>query len=991
MSSRSELRKWVEERSSEAVAEAIKIIDNVKNLTDVNIRKENTTIDERVTYTFQLHSLYDGGSLVHVKVCSNQKLEPNESTLKAKNFTVEPKKYSALVFVAKLTHESAIAALREAVEILPQQVYSNEKPQVSRLCSEYLEQNYIVPNTTNNRRFDQYALFCTVCEVHIKSLFDLLTHKRQPEHDLHVQRLRQRAQMADKCENKRLKITTPYRDCMDKIHKRVLQNVRHFYHMKEVNELKSTMEVFGKLQKDCQVTFHSIGGFSNLLVTRDKGSRSVQTVVDYFVEIKATDGSQLSSTTRIKVFQKLLSSYQLVEREDHLNGLVFAVNVDNETVHLFMTIDPKAEKLILTTRLFSLYVRFSPEYLQLAQVLRYWGHCMGFEKTFDEDGVSGAIFDYMALYFMQQNDFLPILNEESVNCSLEEFLNKPPNEVIQTAKSIFDEHKNLHKIPHIAKLWMDLILYYGCQFNRQEIIQIVSKTKQEKENKGRRHIRILDPIQSMNIFQMRMENFSHLENCFFLGAADFLALKSRDGLYEELRITSYGFQQYRHQRNVGFVFLLYDSRGRKKSMNRDRTVKIQFSNGVNSWNPCLLKRAPLLCTWCRNDPHLCRNCPLLARQTDLKYKKVADELSVRLSSLCTQWFEDQHLTDKEIKLAHKFINSFARKFNRKTKQKIEFWPFGSLMSGFGAKGCDLDLCVHFSDEDATEEAQRNILNKLFEYCNENDAFTTVRHVPRAKVPIINFAYNLGDIKYHGDISCSNKLAIYNTELLKTYTLLDSRLAPFVLAIKNWFKVMDLNDASTGTLSSYAITIMSIHFLQQIQPPVLIGLQDEDRVSLPNSEMVEGWDVRFARDLDLIAFKSENTASLGQLFVEFFDYFDEFDWKNQVVQIRHCSQTLYKIDKDWTRSSLAVEDPFELDHNLSAGVRTHKFMYILKCLNEMRSEFRNPNCKVLDSTFEFPHFKEMAPKKPEAPERRERRPLTGTTNAANNEATVSKKS
>jgi hypothetical protein len=39
-----------------------------------------------------------------------------------------------------------------------------------------------------------------------------------------------------------------------------------------------------------------------------------------------------------------------------------------------------------------------------------------------------------------------------------------------------------------------------------------------------------------------------------------------------------------------------------------------------------------------------------------------------------------------------------------------------------------------------------------------------------------------------------------------------------------FQLCDIGDASRGTLSSYAYIIMVIHFLQQIQPPVLPVLQ-----------------------------------------------------------------------------------------------------------------------------------------------------------------------
>ena len=40
-----------------------------------------------------------------------------------------------------------------------------------------------------------------------------------------------------------------------------------------------------------------------------------------------------------------------------------------------------------------------------------------------------------------------------------------------------------------------------------------------------------------------------------------------------------------------------------------------------------------------------------------------------------------------------------------------------------------------------------------------------------------------------------------------------RIQPLVLCIKEWAHQNDINDAKTGTLSSYALVLMVIHYLQ----------------------------------------------------------------------------------------------------------------------------------------------------------------------------------
>lgn len=55
------------------------------------------------------------------------------------------------------------------------------------------------------------------------------------------------------------------------------------------------------------------------------------------------------------------------------------------------------------------------------------------------------------------------------------------------------------------------------------------------------------------------------------------------------------------------------------------------------------------------------------------------------------------------------------------------------------------------------------------------------------------------------ISIENKLAIYNTELLRLYTDFDTRVAPLGFAIKRWAKLYGINDASV--LHNFSLFIL----------------------------------------------------------------------------------------------------------------------------------------------------------------------------------------
>ncbi|EDO25766.1 predicted protein, partial [Nematostella vectensis] len=53
---------------------------------------------------------------------------------------------------------------------------------------------------------------------------------------------------------------------------------------------------------------------------------------------------------------------------------------------------------------------------------------------------------------------------------------------------------------------------------------------------------------------------------------------------------------------------------------------------------------------------------------------------------------------------------------------------------------------------------------------------------------------------------------------------DSRVKPLIMIVKKWAKKHQINDAKDGTLSSYALSLMVINYLQ-CQDVVVAGLAD----------------------------------------------------------------------------------------------------------------------------------------------------------------------
>lgn len=121
-----------------------------------------------------------------------------------------------------------------------------------------------------------------------------------------------------------------------------------------------------------------------------------------------------------------------------------------------------------------------------------------------------------------------------------------------------------------------------------------------------------------------------------------------------------------------------------------------------------------------------------------------------------------------------------------------------------------------------EDKGNLLLRDIHQILAQSHDYENLRLVSGAKVPIVTFEDKENKIEV--DISFYNCLALHNTELLCEYSNFDPRVAALGVAVKAWAKCFDLNDASVGTMSSYALTVMVINYLQRVEPPVLPILQ-----------------------------------------------------------------------------------------------------------------------------------------------------------------------
>lgn len=212
-----------------------------------------------------------------------------------------------------------------------------------------------------------------------------------------------------------------------------------------------------------------------------------------------------------------------------------------------------------------------------------------------------------------------------------------------------------------------------------------------------------------------------------------------------------------------------------------------------------------------------------------------------------------------------------------------------------------------------------------------------------------------------DINFSNTLALHNTLMLKCYSLCDPRVRPVILFVKAWAKRRKINSPYHGTLSSYGYVLMVLHYLVNIaNPSIAPNLQTTRKAaqdkSPGNDAIIDGYSVRFWRseteiqDLAHHGMLTRNSAdTVGSLLRGFFHYYAQqgfysprggFCWSKEVISLRTERGILTKQEKDWTgartvtieptspggearevrhRYLLAIEDPFETDHNIARTV------------------------------------------------------------------------
>ncbi|XP_068033117.1 poly(A) RNA polymerase GLD2 isoform X3 [Anomalospiza imberbis] len=199
---------------------------------------------------------------------------------------------------------------------------------------------------------------------------------------------------------------------------------------------------------------------------------------------------------------------------------------------------------------------------------------------------------------------------------------------------------------------------------------------------------------------------------------------------------------------------------------------------------------------------------------------------------------------------------------------------GSSLNGFGTRTSDGDLCLVVKEEPVNQKTEArcilSVVQKLFSTKLSN--YIERPQLIRAKVPIVKFRDKVSNVDF--DLNVNNVIGIRNTFLLRSYAFIENRVRPLVLVVKKWASFHDINDASRGTLSSYSLVLMVLHYLQTLPEPVLPSLQKNYPECFDPTMQLH-----FVHQAPstIPPYVSKNGSSLGDLLIGFFKYYaTEFD-------------------------------------------------------------------------------------------------------------------
>ncbi|XP_074841020.1 poly(A) RNA polymerase, mitochondrial isoform X2 [Carettochelys insculpta] len=308
----------------------------------------------------------------------------------------------------------------------------------------------------------------------------------------------------------------------------------------------------------------------------------------------------------------------------------------------------------------------------------------------------------------------------------------------------------------------------------------------------------------------------------------------------------------------------------------------------------------------------------------------SDSVSNQLYTLMNEY----QLTEENTRLRF-LVCSLIQDIARAYFPECTVKPFGSSVNSFGKLGCDLDMFLDLDEigRSSTRSktgpfnieyqmkrvpseriASQRILSVIGD-CIDNfgPGSVGVQKILNARCPLVRFSHQPTGLQC--DLTANNRIAMKTSELLYIYGSLDSRVRALVFCVRCWARVHGITSSIPGAwITNFSLTMMTLFFLQKRKPPIIPTLdQLKDLADAEDEHIIQGSDCTFVSNLNKIKL-TENTETLDVLLSDFFEYFGNFAFNKNSLNIRKG-----KEQNKPEPCPLYIENPFEQAHNISRNV------------------------------------------------------------------------
>ncbi|PIK49155.1 putative terminal uridylyltransferase 4 isoform X4 [Apostichopus japonicus] len=905
----------------------------------------------------------------HRLVYPRLRMNPHEITAGKKALQKERKREEKTPAVgasaASVGHEQKDQVKDDRSGVEPDKLTISQEEVDSLLEGKELKRMGIFKLQKRKPKYPKAKYFCRLCNYHMDTLEDCEDHASQTRH----KRLMKNKSVADNFKTVP-KLSACHAEALTATIEDIVEKVGLTDKMMaERREVASRINVvIRNSMPDCLVQLYgsSVSGFGfktsgvNLNLTTS-GKRSP-------AEMLVTVLNVLSEE---KEFCKDVGS----KFEDKYPVVFFTDSKSN----LYCELGTGSEQAVATSHLLQEYSKIDERVSKLAIAFRHWAHTLEIDRP--QDGsLPPYIYSLMVIYFLQRRRpiVVPVIQEDE---------KLPP---IRNEESL-------------GELWIAIFHCYLVERNLEEEVICIRKRKaptRKDLNINNRRIVVEDPCapekKAVTKYLSAAEVMSYIMDCFHIALEYFSACdqnednksstqKETEGaaassrsrgneslnqdssrlsisLEEDSLLANYSPEEtdgetlswnlYQMEMNETIEEESLDHlRGTSlvvegESNNEAGSLLIDFNFSFDSENLSRGQKVPKICSNCQQEGHVSKDCDDDKLPDLVPLPKMEKWYLNAIHHLCNVVCDQFSSKRWEIEERNRIIVELEKYIQYHSSSSIKLDLFGSSVNGFGFQNSDLDICMTFKDN-ATGEGINvpEVIQTLAQILRKHHSLFSVIPITTAKVPIVKFVHRPTQLE--GDISLYNTLAQHNTQLLRTYSEIDKRVCRLGHMVKAFAKECGIADASRGSLSSYAYILMTLYFLQQTSPPVIPVLQELYEGDQKPERIVEGRNTWFFSDIRRLknVWKGYgmNKLSEEELWLSFLRFYTEqFDWGKYVVCTRH-RKPLTRFEKMWMGNSrrFAIEDPFDLDHNLGGALSRKMANYIMLIFRKGRERFGTP--------------------------------------------------